>query len=234
VTGARTYPQRNYSRPSGAVEIVLVRHGASAAVVEGEEFELYEGQADPALSAHGELQAEAVAEALAREPLDAQYITPLCRTAQTAAPLAARSGLEPVVISELREVFLGELDGGAFRIALYAGDPRVAQVFEQERWDVIDGAERMADFAARTRAGIERILTDNASGATVAAVVHGGVIGELCRQAADSRPFAFTRVDNGSFTRLVVLDDGRWWLRSFNETGHLAALEASLAAEHGL
>ena len=234
MTGARTYPQRNYSRPPGATEIVLVRHGASAAVVEDEPFELWEGQADPPLSDHGALQAEAVAEALAREPLEALYVTPLCRTAQTAAPLAARSGLEPVVVADLREVFLGELDGGAFRIALYDGDPRVAQVFEQERWDVIDGAERMADFAARTRAGIERILAENPSGATVAAVVHGGVIGEICRQTADSRPFAFTRVDNGSFTRLVVPDDGRWWLRSFNETGHLAEVNAASAAEHGL
>jgi probable phosphoglycerate mutase len=63
-------------------------------------------------------------------------------------------------------------------------------------------------------------------GATVAAVVHGGVIGELCRQASGSRAFAFTHADNGSLTRLMVFPDGRWWLRSFNEGGHLAALAA--------
>ena len=38
--------------------------------------------------------------------------------------------------------------------------------------------------------------------------------------------------DNGSLTRLVVLPDGRWWVRSFNETAHLATLRAASAAEH--
>jgi 2,3-bisphosphoglycerate-dependent phosphoglycerate mutase len=234
VSEQRSYPQRDYSRPPEAVEVVLVRHGASQAAVEGQPFELLEGQADPSLSPVGERQARAVARFLAQDPPAALFITPLCRTAQTAAPLVELTGLEPVVVPELREVHLGELDGGAFRIALHAGDPRIAEVFDQERWDIIDGAEPMEDFAARTRAGIERILAENAAGATVAAVVHGGVIGELCRQASGSRPFAFTRVDNGSFTRLVVPDDGRWWLRSYNETGHLAEVNAGSAAEHGL
>jgi len=220
---ARSHPQRDYSRPPEAIEVVLVRHGASQAAVEGQPFELLEGQADPPLSTAGELQARAVAARLRDEPLEALYITSLCRTAQTAAPLAALTGLEPVVVPELREVHLGELDGGAFRIAVHAGDPRVAEVFAQQRWDVIEGAERMEDLAARTRAGIDRIVAATTAGATVAAVVHGGVIGELCRQASDSRPFAFTHADNGSLTRLIVFPDGRWWLRSFNETEHLRA-----------
>jgi probable phosphoglycerate mutase len=47
------------------------------------------------------------------------------------------------------------------------------------------------------------------------------VIGELCRQATGSRPFAFVHSDNCSVSRLVVLPDGRWLLRSFNDTAHL-------------
>jgi probable phosphoglycerate mutase len=47
------------------------------------------------------------------------------------------------------------------------------------------------------------------------------VIGQLCRQATDSRPFAFVHADNGSVSRLVVLPDGRWLLRSFNDISHL-------------
>jgi probable phosphoglycerate mutase len=223
VTEERTYPQRDYSRPPEAIEIVLVRHGASQAALHGQSFELLEGQADPSLSPDGERQAQAVARFLAADPPAALFITPLRRTAQTAAPLVELTGLEPVVVRELREVHLGELDGGAFRIALHEGDPRIAEVFAQERWDVIEGAERMEDFAARTRAGIERIVASVPEGATVAAVVHGGVIGELCRQASGSRAFAFTHADNCSITRLMVFPDGRWWLRSFNEGGHLAA-----------
>ena len=87
---------------------------------------------------------------------------------------------------ELREVHLGELDGGVFRIAVRRRDPRVAEVFRQQRWDVIPGAEPMDAFAARTQAGLARMVDGLEAGATVAAVVHGGVIGELCRQASGS------------------------------------------------
>ena len=217
-------PQRDFSRPPEAVEILLVRHGASQAAVEGQPFELLEGQADPSLSPEGEQQAQAVADVLAGEPLEALFITPLCRTAQTAAPIAAATGLEPVVVPELREVHLGELDGGAFRIALHDGDPSIPEVFAQERWDVIPGAERMEDFAARTRAGIERIVASVRAG-------RDGRRGRPRRRHrravppgdAAARAFAFTRADNGSITRLIVFPDGRWWVRSFNEGGHLAA-----------
>ncbi len=230
----RSYPQLDYSRPPEAVEVLLVRHGASEAAVEGQQFELLEGQADPSLSPEGERQAQRVARFLAGERLTALFITPLCRTAQTAAPVAEATGLTPVVVPELREVHLGELDGGAFRIAMHRGDPLVPEVFAQERWDIIPGAERMEDFAERTRAGIERIVASVEPGSAVAAVVHGGVIGELCHQATGSTRFAFTRADNCSITRLVVFPDGRWWVRSFNEGGHHAAARgAASAAEHG-
>ncbi len=225
----RSYPQRDYSRPPEAVEILLVRHGASEAAVDGQPFEVLEGQADPSLSPKGEEQARAVATFLADQPLQALFITPLCRTAQTAVPIAEATGLAAEVVPELREVHLGELDGGAFRIALHEGNPIVPEVFARERWDVIPGAERMEDLAERTRAGIEWIVERVPAGATVAAIVHGGVIGELCRQATRSRAFAFTHADNCSITRLIVYPDGRWGLRSFNEGGHLAAL----ASEHG-
>ncbi len=232
----RSYPQRDYSRPPEAIEILLVRHGASQAAVDGQPFELLEGQADPSLSPEGIEQARRVATFLAGEPLQALFVTPLCRTAQTAEPIAQATGLEPVVIPELREVHLGELDGGAFRIALAARDPVVREVFAQERWDVIPGAERMEDLAERTRAGVGRIVASVPAGASVAAVVHGGVIGELCRQATGSSRFAFVRADNCSITRLIIFPDGRWWLRSYNEGGHHAGAQEqpspSAAAEH--
>jgi probable phosphoglycerate mutase len=81
----------------------------------------------------------------------------------------------------------------------------------------------MEDFAERVRSGIDRVVERTGPGRVAAAVVHGGVIGEACRQATESRPFAFVHSDNGSLTRLVVLDGGRWLLRSFNDTSHLAS-----------
>ena len=209
--------------PPGATEIVLVRHGASQPAVPGTPFPLLDGHGNPALAPEGEEQAIYVAERLATEPLAGLFITPLQRTAQTAAPLAAVLGAEPAVVPELREVFLGEWDGGEFRVRMAEGDPIAIQAVLEERWEVIPGAETMESFATRVRAGIEAVATAAGPDVTVAAFVHGGVIGEACRQATDSRPFAFVHADNGSLTRLVILPGGRWLLRSFNDTAHLAS-----------
>ena len=148
-------------------------------------------------------------------------MTPLRRTAETAAPLCARTGMAPAVVEELREVHLGELEGGEFRIRSAQGDPLVRRVFVEQRWDVIPGAEPMHALAERVRAGVGSIVEAVGPGAIAAAVLHGGVIGEICRQATGSRPLAFVHVDNASISRLVVFPSGRWLLRTFNDTTHL-------------
>jgi probable phosphoglycerate mutase len=63
-------------------------------------------------------------------------------------------------------------------------------------------------------------------GRTVRGRRRRGVIGELCRQASGSRPFAFVHADNGSLTRIVLLPSGRRWVRSFDESAHLRWLRA--------
>ena len=165
-----------------------MRHGASEPAVAGRRFPLRDGHGDPELAPEGELQAALVAERLAGEPLAGLFVTILRRTVQTAAPLAARLGLEPVVVPELREVSLGEWEGGEFRVRLAEGDPIAVRAVAEERWEVIPGAEAMEPFALRVRAGIEAVVAAAGAGVTVAAIAHGGVIGEVCRQATDSDP----------------------------------------------
>jgi probable phosphoglycerate mutase len=215
------YEQRPFAVPPDAVELLLVRHGASMGAPEGEAPELLEGHSNPPLAPSGHEQALRVADRLAALPLCALYVTPLQRTHQTAAPLAERLGLVPTEIADLREVFLGEWEGGEFRRRAIDGSDRYRRVMAQERWDLIPGAESGQAFADRVRRGIETIVADAGPGAPVAAFVHGGVIGEACRQATASRPFAFLFADNCSITRLVVLGDGRWLLRTFNDVAHL-------------
>jgi 2,3-bisphosphoglycerate-dependent phosphoglycerate mutase len=221
---ARRYSQRAFTLPPGATEIVFVRHGASADAVPGERFPLTDGHGDPPLSPAGEQQAQAVADRLAAEPPAALFVTGLARTVQTAAPLAARLQTDPAHIPELREVKLGDWEGGEFRIRVHDGDPLAMQAIAEERWDVIPGAETMEHLAGRVRAGVAAIVDRTGPDATAAAVVHGGIIGELCRQATESRPFAFIHSDNCSITRIIVLPDGRWLLRTFNDTSHLQAV----------
>ncbi len=215
-----SFEQSPYELPPGSTEVVLVRHGASEAAVVGSKFPLVDGHSDPALSDAGRAQAEMVASGLGGDEFSGLFVSSLRRTQETAAPLAAATGLQPVVIPELREVYLGDFEGGEYRIRAGRGDPVIQRVFTEERWDAIPNGESWEDFSARVTAGIERIVATVGPETSAVAVVHGAVIGQLCRQATASRPFAFVHSDNCSVSRLVV-HDGRWLLRSFNDISHL-------------
>jgi 2,3-bisphosphoglycerate-dependent phosphoglycerate mutase len=217
------YRQSRFRRPPGACEILLVRHGESAPARPGAPFPLVDGHGDPPLDPAGEAQAERVAERLVAsgEPIAAIYVTTLRRTAQTAAPLAARLGLEPVVEADLREVHLGAWEGGEFRRRVAEGDPIAQRMFAEQRWDVIPGAEPGDAFAARVAAGVGRVA-DAHPDQTVVAVVHGGVIGQVLATASGAaRGFTFVGADNASISHVVVTDD-RWAVRCFNDTSHLS------------
>ncbi len=218
-----SYPQRPFTPPPGATEVVLVRHGASQAHVPGTAFPLIEGgHADPPLAPEGHEQAERVGARLAATAHPAGvFVTPLQRTAQTAAPLLAATGLTATIVPELREVHLGEWEGGELRIRMAERDPLALRVLEEERWAVIPGAEEAEALTERVRTGLARIIETAGPDTSIVAVLHGGIIGELCRQATGARPFAFVHADNGSISRLVALPGGRLLLRSFNDTSHL-------------
>lgn len=214
-----SYPQRRFVGPPGSTNIFLVRHGASEAAVPGQPFPLAEGHGDPALAPEGRAQAERVADRLAAEHIDAIWVTTLRRTRETAAPLVARTGIEPRVEADLREVHLGEWEGGSFRQHVAEGHPTALQVFAEERWDVIPGAEPQEAFAARVKAGIDRVVAA-CPGQRVAVFTHGGVIGELLRQASQAaRGLVFATADNGSISHLLSVGD-RWVVRRFNDTSH--------------
>ncbi|CAN5912421.1 histidine phosphatase family protein [soil metagenome] len=214
-----SYRQHRFRRPAGATELLIVRHGESEPAVVGRPFPLVDGHGDPALAPEGREQADRVADRLEGEHVDAIYVTSLRRTAETAGPLAGRLDLEVRVEPDLREVYLGEWEGGVLRQRVAEGDPIAARLLTEERWDVIPGAEPRDDFAHRVRAAIGRIASAHAD-QRVAVFTHGGVIGQILAEAAGGRPFAFTGCDNGSISHLVVIGD-RWVVRRFNDTGHL-------------
>ena len=213
------YRQFRFTLPPGATEILLVRHGESAPAREGHPFPLVDGHGDPPLAAEGEREAELVGDRLAIEPVDAVYVTNLRRTQQTAAPLAKRLGITPQVEPDLREVLLGEWEGGLFRIRVAERHEHAIRMFETQRWDAIPGAESTEALATRVRAAIDRIATAHPDGHVVA-VTHGGVIGQIVAMATGSQPFAFTDADNASITQLVVTPE-RWIIRRCNDTAHL-------------
>jgi probable phosphoglycerate mutase len=216
-----SFEQTPYTLSPGATEVVLVRHGASEAAVEGVAFPLVDGRSDPALSEVGERQARAVGARLAAESPRRLFVSSLRRTHETAAPLVAATGVEPTVVPDLAEVFLGEFEGGEYRVRAGRKDPVIRQVFAEQRWDAIPGAESLDDLGRRVRSAVARVVAETGPDATAVVFTHGAVIGELCRQAADSRPFAFVHADNGSISRIVVRGEDPWLLLSFNDTAHL-------------
>jgi probable phosphoglycerate mutase len=215
--------QLRFVPPPGSTEIVLVRHGESAPFSPGTQQPLLDGQGDPELAELGRRQAERLAARLATGRVGAIYRSPLRRTGETAAPLALRLGLVPVIDDDLREVHVGEWEGGLFRQRMLEEDPLALEMVRSERWDVIPGAESNEDLAARIRAVIGRISTAHPGGRVVA-VAHAGLIGMTISLACGARPLAFTHVENASISSLVVTGD-RWVVRSFNNTDHLEDLE---------
>jgi probable phosphoglycerate mutase len=189
--------------------------------VEGEDFDMIDGHGNPPLSPVGVEQAELVGARLARESFDALYVTTLRRTAETAAPFARLTGLTPLVEPDLREVHLGEWEGGLYRQKVVDRDPVAMKMLAEERWDVVPGSEPSDAFTSRLRGAIERIATAHPD-QRVVAFSHGAAIGEVLAQATGSRPFAFLMTDNAAIARLVLTPE-RWILRGFNDTAHLSS-----------
>lgn len=218
----REIRQHRFEPAAGACEILLVRHGESAPFVEGQPFPLVDGHADPPLHPDGHVQAQQVADRLVAtgERIAAIYVTTLTRTHQTAAPLAERLGIEPRVEADLREVHLGEWEGGLLRQKVIDQDPIAVQMYAEGRWSAIPGAEPSDVLEARVRAGIGRIVAAHPD-ELVVVVVHGGVIGQIMNIAAGTHGFGFNGADNASIHHLVV-DGDRWIIRCFNDTSHLS------------
>jgi len=217
---AKEYRQQSFTRPPGATEILLIRHGESRAATAESPFPLVDGQGDPELHPNGREQARRVALRLRHEKIGAVYVTNLRRTTETAEPLCRELGLTPMVERDLREVHLGEWEGGLLRIRAHQNDPVYQRMIAEQRWDVIPGAEAWQQLHDRIMLALKRIAARHPN-ELVAAVVHGGVIAHILAHASGARPFAFNGADNGSISHIVMIDD-HIVVRRFNEAAHLA------------
>ena len=131
----QVYRQFRFSLPPEATDLLIVRHGESALARLDVPAPRVDGHSDPELAPEGIEQAARLADRLAHEKIDAIYVTTLRRTQQTAAPLAARLGIEPRIEPDLREVYLGEWEGVAFRKHVREGHPTAVQMFLEKRWE---------------------------------------------------------------------------------------------------
>lgn len=154
------------------MRLLLIRHGQTPANVRGE---LATARPGPGLTELGEAQAAAIPEALGDGPIAAIYVSPLRRTSDTAAPLAAAHGLEPTVLEGLEEIEAGDLEDRSDMPSVMA---YVRTAFGWVGGDLdarIPGGPDGHEFFARFDGAIARIAAEHPDG-TVAVVSHGAAI----------------------------------------------------------
>jgi broad specificity phosphatase PhoE len=203
---------------------------------------------DPGLTPYGRAQARAAAARLAREGIDAIYVSPYRRAQETAEPLAEVTGLEPVTIEGLAEigVALEGLTQEDVDRYFVEGSARPLD----EHWDGWPGAETFHEFHARVTRALSDVLGTH--GATserlrdftlwhfanerprVAIVAHGGTNAVALTHLLDVQPvpWEWLRFESqlAAFSVLQARAIGpkghAWSLQNFNEVDHL--VEAGL------
>jgi 2,3-bisphosphoglycerate-dependent phosphoglycerate mutase len=214
-----SHAQVRYQVPDGSTVFILVRHGSSESYVDGELFPLVHGHGDPALSPLGRQQAELLAPRLRRETIDAVYVTPLRRTQETIAPYLAQSGLVAEEVFDLREVFLGDWEGGDSRSKFASGHPLAVQAIETGEWGYIPGGETTQQLQDRC-VGALMELHQRHRNQRVVCVVHGGVISAIAQWATGTPPTYHWGAENASVHNVIVNNEYRR-LHLFNDTAHL-------------
>ena len=174
----------DFPRSSGDRHLLLVRHGEAVAG--------WGDDPDPGLSDAGRAQAEAVAERLA--PLGPLPIvaSPLRRTRETAAPLAARWGVEPRIdpaVGEIRSTTDDLGERAAWLRSAMAGT-----------WTELGG-----DYPAWRRSVVDALLALDRD--TVVFTHFVAINAAVGAAVGDDRLVCF-RPDNGSVTMLRASKDG--------------------------
>ena len=186
--------------------VYLARHGES----DWNAANRFQGHSDRPLTELGRQQAEALADKLAAvAELSAIYTSPLRRALDTAAVVAARTGLEPVPLRDLREVDVGAW-AGLSRSEVEAQFPTAFR-----RW--LDGGEGWEDgesYAAMSARVLRALLlaAEEHRGEQILVVSHGGPIRAIQAAAAGMDVHAYRklhRVEPNAQLSRVTVSDGR-------------------------
>ena len=126
--------------------VVLLRHGQTHGNTLGALDTAYPGND---LTELGTRQAEAAARVLAAEGIEAIYVSPLVRTGQTAAPLAALLNQQPTELAGLREISAGDYEMATDHDAITGFITTVADWIERRYEARMPGAESGHEFLER-------------------------------------------------------------------------------------
>jgi broad specificity phosphatase PhoE len=219
---ARPTPLMEALLVHGPGEIILVRHGQQGDNRFNDPMRPYSGDVD--LSELGRTQAQAVAGLLADEPIDAVYVSPMRRASQTGAAIAARHGLAPVVVEDLREIegYRDLPPGQTVEQAIGAeGIEAMRQRFLAQRsWDALVYSEPGHEFRSRVQQALADIRSRHNEDSHIVVACHSGVINTLVAGVLGMNSDLVAFVAHASITRLIT-GDGRLAVRAVNQDGHL-------------
>ncbi len=198
------------------MEVVLVRHALPVRVdaVPGG------GPADPGLAPLGQEQARRVVQALAGDAVDALYTSPAARARQTAAPLAAALGLEPVVEPGIAEFDSADASYVPVEELRAAGDPRWHAL---ARGDLYSAGVDPVAFRSRVVAAVEAVAARHPGGRAVL-FTHAGACNAYVGDVLGQSRALWYAPAYCSLQRVAVSRDGRRGVVSLNETGHVKDL----------
>lgn len=235
-----TYRSEQHRRANPAAQITLLRHGEPNWAPTGASV------LDPGLTDYGHEQARLAAEALAREPIDAIYVSPYRRSQETAEPLVKATGVEPVTVEDLREVGVNVTGFSQEDVDRYFVE--AARRPLSAHWDGWPDSERFTDFHGRVTAAITDVLGRHdmraekehdftvwqapEPGPHIVIVAHGGTNAVLATHLLDIRPvpWEWLRFESqlASYSVLQARALGErghvWALVNFNELDHLRPL----------
>jgi len=158
-------------------ELLFIRHGETDWNLQ----QRFQGQIDVPLNATGLAQAERLATRLGGERHDQFFTSDLSRARQTAAPLAAAWGHEPVALAGLREQNFGVLEGLDVP-TIKARHADLWQRWLEQRADFcLPGGESLRQFHTRVLGAVRELAAQAPTGQRLAIVTHGGVLDMLWR-----------------------------------------------------
>ncbi len=167
--------------PPGIRRLLLLRHGQSVWNAEGR----WQGQADPPLSALGELQAVEAARRLAGNAFSGVVASDLLRARRTAEIIAGELGFGDVRLeADLREIDVGDWTG-LTRQEIHAGWPGMLAAWSEGRVPSTPGGETRVHLAERARATLARLAAGASPGDRLLVVSHGALIRTLDRGLVD-------------------------------------------------
>ena len=196
------------------MRLLLIRHGQTTSNVEGA---LDTARPGASLTALGRAQAAAIPSVIGTEPITAVYASPLVRTQQTAAPLAAHHGFDAEVREGLEEISAGDYEMRTDEAAVH-GYMQAAWRWTHGELDFrVEGGESGEEFFAR----FDRAITQIAAANDAAAVVsHGAAIRVWTANRATNVNAVETvqrRLHNTGMTVLEGSPEAGWALVEWHE-----------------